>query len=80
LRLTLKASQRVRVFGYIIRQEFEGNEAMQFYIFGFVHHTHTATAQLRDDAVVRNGFPDHCRECYVSKSGKSMKAMELASA
>jgi hypothetical protein len=32
---------------------------MQLYILGFVNHTHPATAQLLDDAVVRNGLPDH---------------------
>jgi hypothetical protein len=26
---------------------------------GFVHHTHTTTAQLLDDAVVRDGLPNH---------------------
>jgi hypothetical protein len=49
----------LRVFGYIIRQEFESDEAMKLYILGFVNHTHPATTQLLHNAVVRNGLPDH---------------------
>jgi hypothetical protein len=56
---TLKAGQRLRVFGYINGQEFQGDETMQSSILGLVHHTHPPTAQLLDDAVVRNGLADH---------------------
>jgi hypothetical protein len=33
-----------------------------------------ATAELLDDAVVRDGLADHWRESYVRETGKSMKA------
>jgi hypothetical protein len=35
-------------------------------------------AQLFYDAVMRNALADHWSESYVSKTGKSMKAGELA--
>jgi hypothetical protein len=37
-----------------------------------------ATAELLDNAVVRDGSPDHWRESYVCETGKSMKAGEIA--
>ena len=36
-----------------------------------------ATAQLLDDAVVRNGLANHWRESYVCETRKSMKSMGL---
>jgi hypothetical protein len=36
----------------------EGHKAVQFHILRFVHHTHTAVAELFDDAVMRYGFAD----------------------
>src|SRR5207247_258377 len=35
-----------------------GNKAMQRSVLSLVHHTHPPTAQLLDDAVVRNGLTD----------------------
>jgi len=43
-------------------QEFQGDTATQLRILGLIHHTHAATAQLLDDAVVRDGLADHGRE------------------
>jgi hypothetical protein len=45
-----------------------------------IDHTHAAAAQLLHDAVVRDGLPDHWREYYGGKMGKSTKAVELAKA
>jgi len=47
------------IFGDIIRQELQGDKATQFDILGLVDDTHAATAELLDDAVVRDGLPDH---------------------
>ncbi|MGA2605997.1 MAG: hypothetical protein ABSH01_00915 [Terriglobia bacterium] len=44
-----------------------------------INNTHAAPAEFFDDAVVRDGLPDHWREFYVCKTGKSMKALELTS-
>ena len=59
LRLALKASEGLRISGHFIRQKFERDKAVQARVFRFVNHTHTAAAQLVDNAVVRNGLPDH---------------------
>jgi hypothetical protein len=37
-------------------------EAAQLYVFGFVDETHATTAELLDDAVVRDTLPDHWTE------------------
>ena len=33
--------------------------AVQLEVFGFVHHTHPAATELREDAIVRDGLADH---------------------
>ena len=33
--------------------------AAQLEVFGFIHHTHPAATELREDAIVRDGFADH---------------------
>jgi hypothetical protein len=42
-------------------------------VTGLVDHTHPALTKFFEDAVVRDGSPDHWRECYVWETGKSMK-------
>ena len=44
---------------------------------GLIDHTHAAAAEPLDDAVVRDGLPNHAQGCYGGKVGKSMKAGEL---
>jgi hypothetical protein len=72
LSLPLKTGQRLRVSRNLGRKELEGYEAMQPCVLRFIDHTHPATTELLDDAVVRNGLADHLRECYGVRSGKSM--------
>src|SRR5713101_3379819 len=45
----------------LIGQELQGHEAVQFHILGLVHHAHPATAELLDNAVVRDGLAEHRR-------------------
>ena len=47
------------------------------HILGFVDDTHRAGAEFLDDTIVRDGLPDHRRECYFCETGKSMKAWRL---
>ena len=54
-----KRSKRLRVLGYVLRQEFQGDEAPKLGVLSLVDHTHPAAAQLLDDAVVRDGLADH---------------------
>ena len=42
-------------------QKFQRDMAAQLEVFGFVDHTHPAAAELRQNAVMRDGFPDHRR-------------------
>ena len=61
-----KPSQGMRILGNPLRQELEGDEAMQADILSLVHDAHPAAAKLLDNAVVRDGLPDHWKqESYV---------------
>jgi len=40
-------------------QELESDEATKLGVLSFVNDTHPAPAQLLDDAIMRNGLPDH---------------------
>jgi hypothetical protein len=57
---------------------------MQTRVFSLVDHTHPATTELLNDAVVRDGLADHALTINEScngrrdANGKSMRAMELA--
>ena len=55
----LETGQSLRVLGDFIGQEFQGDEAMQLHVLGFVDHAHTAAAQLLNNAVVGDGLADH---------------------
>src|SRR5437867_5238134 len=59
LRLALETGQGLSVSGNLLRQELQGHETMEPDIFGLVNDTHAATAQLLQDAVVRNGLAEH---------------------
>src|ERR1700719_3056425 len=70
--------QHCGILGDQIGQEFESHHPAQLDVLGLVDHTHPATAQLLNDAVVRDGLADHAQECYGGSLSKSMKATELA--
>jgi hypothetical protein len=59
LRFALKAHECLLVTGNLLRQELEGDKAMQPRVFSLVNHTHAAAAQLLNDAVVRDRPADH---------------------
>jgi hypothetical protein len=59
LSFPLKAGQGLRIFGNLVRQELQGDEAVQLYVLGLVDHTHPAAAKFVDDAIVRNSLADH---------------------
>ena len=63
LRLTLETAQSLRVSGNLLGQEFQSDETMEPGVFGLIDHTHAAAAQLFNDAVVRDGLPDHALPC-----------------
>ena len=59
LSFTLEASQRLRVFGNIVRQKLECNEAMQLHVLRFVDDTHPPATEFLDNAVMRDRPTDH---------------------
>ena len=57
LRFALETGQCLWVARDFLRQEFERHEAMKPRVFSFIDHTHPATAQFLDDAVMRDRAP-----------------------
>jgi len=55
---TLESSQSLRVFGHLVGQKFQGDEAVQAGIFGFVYHSHAAAAELLDDPIMRDSLAE----------------------
>ena len=72
-RLATEAFHDSRIFDNCVRQELQSDHAAEFEIFGFVDHTHPTATELFDDAVVRDGLPEHWRESYGLTRDKSMK-------
>jgi hypothetical protein len=63
LRFALESGQSLRILGYFIGQEFQGDETIQLHVLGLVDDTHATAAQLLDDAVVRDGLADQDEAC-----------------
>ena len=57
-RFTLETLQHLSVFGNIVRQEFQRDEASQAHVFGLVDHAHTAAAEFLDNPIMRDGLSD----------------------
>ena len=55
----LKSFAGSRIVLHLSRQEFQRDVPVQLEVFGFVDHTHPAATELREDAIVRDGFADH---------------------
>ena len=47
----------LRVFGYVFRQELEGDETAKLGVLGLVDDAHAAPAELLDDAIMGNRLP-----------------------
>jgi len=56
-----EASERLRIFGDVVRQKFQGNETSEACVLGFVHDSHAAAAQHFQNAVMRDRLADHDR-------------------
>jgi hypothetical protein len=57
-RFALESFQRLRISSEFIGQEFQRDKAAELQILGSVDHTHAATAEPFDDAVMRNCAAD----------------------
>jgi hypothetical protein len=53
-----RAYQSLWVAGYIVRKEFQSNEATEPNIFGFVDNAHSPATEFLQDTVVGNGLTD----------------------
>ena len=71
--LAAETFERRLVVGNIVGKKFQGDEAAEFGVFGFENHAHAATAELFENAVVRDGASDHSREVYAGGWDKSME-------
>ena len=54
----------------MVRNKLQRNMPSEPEVFCFVHHSHAATAELRQNAVVRNRLPEHVHrvECGVERA------------
>ena len=78
-----RASRRNRssacgVLGYIFAQKLQGDEATKLGVLSLVNDTHPAPAKFFDDAVVRNGLPDHWAEILGPGRGQVNEGVEVA--
>src|SRR5262245_20781129 len=64
-RLALEAFDRLRIARQLGRQDFDGGLPAQPGVLGAINDTHAAAPELFDDAVVRKGLADHCRNLYI---------------
>jgi len=57
--LASEAFQSLRVLRHIVREELQGDKATKLCVFSVINNTHPSTAELFDDAIVRDGLVDH---------------------
>src|ERR1039458_8452776 len=69
-RLTPKSFQSLVIVGQVFGQEFKSNEAVKPYVLGLIDHSHSARAQLLDDAVMRDSLADHWQRSEERRVGK----------
>ncbi len=65
LGFALEPAERLRVFGYVVRQEFERDKAIEFDVLSLVHHAHATAAKLVHDTIMRDVSPDRGVTCFV---------------
>jgi hypothetical protein len=58
----------LRIPGYIHRQKLERDETVETSILGFVNDSHPAATELFNDAVMRDGLADHCKQTALGEA------------
>src|ERR1700736_4767960 len=56
---TLEPLKRLRIVCQFFREKLQCDVAAELQVFRLIHHTHTATAEFLEDAVMRDGLADH---------------------
>jgi hypothetical protein len=56
--LTAKAFKSLRIFGKVIGQKFQSNEAAKLEVLRLEDHTHATATELLQDVVVGDGLAD----------------------
>ena len=62
LRFAAESFERFRSCNQIIWKKFQRDMAFEVDVFRFIHHTHSSATQLVQNAIVRNGLADHCKD------------------
>jgi hypothetical protein len=70
LRFALESGQSLHILFDLVRQELQGDKAVQLYVLGLVNHTHPATAEFLDDAVMRDGLADQWSRILRLRNGQ----------
>jgi hypothetical protein len=77
-RLAAKSFERLWVMSNFVRQEFQRNETPKLGVLGFVDDTHSTTAKLFDDAVVRDSLANHWAEVLGPVIGQVTEGKQVA--
>jgi hypothetical protein len=56
LRFSLETRECLRVFGAVVRQEFQRHKAMQVEVLRFVNRAHASAAKALHDGILRKGL------------------------
>src|ERR1039458_2057900 len=59
LRFALETCESLCIFSDLVRQELQGDKAVQGDVLSLIDKTHALTAELPNNAVVRYGLADH---------------------
>ncbi len=73
LGLALETGQSLGILGHLVRQEFQGDEAVQLDVLRLIDNAHAAATELFNHSVVRDGLSNHWRKSYVGGAGESTK-------
>ena len=78
-RFSFEPLQGLAVLCQFLGQELQGHEAAQLDVLGLIHHTHAATTELLQDAVVGNGFANHHSVTWLTSFGSGRQSARLKS-
>jgi hypothetical protein len=59
LRFALEAGESLCILGNVVREKLQCDKTVQLNVLGLVNHTHPASAEFLEDAVMRNGLAEH---------------------